>query len=109
VAPINLVRRPRDGRGLGGDDRAVLAQRRETLPNGRSYDILQKTVNGPSDNTMAFRIPPAGFFVLGDNRSDSLGSRQRNGLGYVPQANLTGVMYTVYWSKDFSRPFLRIR
>jgi signal peptidase I len=81
---------------------------RETLPNGRSYDIFQKTVNGPSDDTMTFRIPPASFFVLGDYRDDSIDSRH-NSLGMVPKANLTGVMYTVYWSKDFSRLFLRIR
>jgi signal peptidase I len=82
---------------------------RETLPNGHSYVIREMTDNGPADNTPEFRVPPNSFFVMGDNRDDALDSRAVGYVGYVPQANLTGVMYTVYWSKDFSRLFLRIR
>jgi signal peptidase I len=82
---------------------------RETLPSGRSYDILQKTDNGPADNTAEFKIPPGSFFVLCDNRSDCLDSRSLQWVGYIPQANLTGVLHTVFWSGDFSRLLLRIR
>ena len=63
---------------------------------------------GQSDDTPEFRFSPLNIFVLGDYRNDSIDSRH-NSLGIVPKANLTGVVYTVYWSKDFSRLFLRIR
>ena len=82
---------------------------RETLPNGRSYEILQKTENGPLDNTPEFVVPANSLFVLGDNRDNSLDSRAPGQFGFVLQANLVGVAYTVFWSADLSRLLLRIR
>jgi signal peptidase I len=41
------------------------------------------------------RIPPGKYFVLGDNRNDSLDSRY---WGYVPRQNIVGEPFLVYFS-----------
>jgi signal peptidase I len=42
-------------------------------------------------------VPEGAFFVLGDNRDVSLDSRF---IGFVPQANIIGRPWMVYWSFD---------
>ena len=42
-------------------------------------------------------VPTGVFFVLGDNRDASLDSRF---FGFVPQANIIGRPWMVYWSYD---------
>jgi signal peptidase I len=87
---------------------------KETLPNGRSYTVLEYSDDGMSDNTPEFVVPPDSFFVMGDNRDDSLDSRthllKRNGLGmpanrdelgwYVPFENLVGRAEFIFFSAD---------
>jgi signal peptidase I len=87
---------------------------KETLPNGRSYTVLEYSDNGMSDNTPEFVVPPDSFFVMGDNRDDSLDSRthllKRDGLGmpanrdelgwYVPFENLVGRAEFIFFSAD---------
>jgi signal peptidase I len=76
----------------------------ETLPNDRRYSVLQMTDNGAVDNTTEYRVPPGTFFVLGDNRDNSLDSRMTV-LGNVPVRNLIGKATTVVWSPDHARIF----
>ena len=42
-------------------------------------------------------VPPGCFFVLGDNRDNSLDSRY---WGFVPQENVNGKPWVVFWSYD---------
>ena len=64
----------------------------ETLPGGRTHDILNITDTGPVDNTPLYTVPAGDLFVMGDNRDNSADSRfpQPQGVGMLPQENLIG-------------------
>jgi signal peptidase I len=83
---------------------------RETLPNGKSYFVLdlERTAQ---DNTPVFVVPEGSLFLMGDNRDNSLDSRfpafPRQGIGIVPQANLVGKAAIVMFSTDGSASWLK--
>jgi signal peptidase I len=75
---------------------------RETLPGGRSYDVLDLRAQG-SDNTARYTVPPGQLFLMGDNRDNSLDSRftvAENGIGLVPVENLVGRAQFMFFSWD---------
>ncbi len=82
---------------------------RETLPEGKSYDVLDF---GPSPaDSFAEKVVPAGrLFVMGDNRDSSLDSRfpasAGEGVGMVPQDLLVGRAAVIVWSTDGSADWL---
>ncbi|MFC4624137.1 signal peptidase I [Daeguia caeni] len=69
---------------------------RETLPNGVSYDTLDLTPNSFGDNTRVFEVPEGHYFMMGDNRDNSLDSRFS--VGYVPFENLVGRANIIFFS-----------
>ncbi|WP_426442210.1 signal peptidase I [Bradyrhizobium genosp. P] len=73
----------------------------ETLPNGVSYDTLDRIEGSEYDNTGVYTVPPGHFFAMGDNRDNSLDSRvppARGGVGYVPFENLIGQAKIIFFS-----------
>src|SRR5262249_23352573 len=50
-------------------------QWRETLPNGASYVTLDLVDEGFYDNTDVYTVPSGHYFMMGDNRDNSLDSR----------------------------------
>jgi signal peptidase I len=90
-------------------DHALHARRyRETLPGGRSYDIIKEYDDGELDDTAEFVVPPGRFFMLGDNRDNSADSRLGR-IGTVPLADIIGRPVLNYWSRDHGRILSRVR
>ena len=84
---------------LGGYKHEV-AQYRETLPNGKTYLVLDRQPNGNLDNTGVFVVPAGHYFMMGDNRDNSDDSRAE--VGYVPFENLVGKAEILFFSTDGS-------
>jgi signal peptidase I len=65
---------------------------RETNAQGRSYLTFDRGPDHDGDDTGVYRVPEGCYFMLGDNRDNSLDSRWPSeiGVGLVPAENLVG-------------------
>lgn len=85
-------------------------QFRETLPNGKSYNVLDLGQT-PQDDTGVYLVPEGHMFLMGDNRDNSLDSRfpavEGQGIGIVPQSNLVGKAAVMMFSTDGSAQWIK--
>ncbi len=93
-----------------GTDVCSFPRYRETLPGGRSYEVLDL---GPriQDDYDPKVIPEGHLFLMGDNRDNSEDSRfpaePGHGIGLVPMDNLVGRATVMMWSTDGSAEWIK--
>jgi signal peptidase I len=77
----------------------------ETLPGGVKHPILKWRDDGDVNNTREYVVPEGEYFMMGDNRDNSLDSRvlpEAGGVGFVPAENLVGRAEFLFYSTDGS-------
>jgi len=79
-------------------DEATLKRYRETLPEGKSYLVLNAQVPSEVENTDVYVVPEGHYFMMGDNRDNSRDSRYSYPVGYVPEEDLVGRADMIFFS-----------
>lgn len=83
---------------------------RETLPGGKSYEVLDFGLT-TGDSFVPVRVPEGTMFVMGDNRDNSRDSRWQaaagDAVGLVPQDRLVGRAGVIVWSTDGSAEWVK--
>jgi signal peptidase I len=64
----------------------------ETLPEGKRFPTYDRQEGSEGDETDAYVVPAGHYFMMGDNRDNSIDSRwpEAAGVGMVPAENLVG-------------------
>ena len=87
----------------------VYPRYRESLPGGRSYEVLDKGLTD-TDTFAPIVVPEGHLFVMGDNRDDSADSRvpvAANGVGLLPMDRVLGRATIAFWSTDGSAEWIK--
>ena len=101
--------RKREVTGDDGERLCAYPRYRETLPGGRSYEVIDQA-RSIADETEVAMVPEGHVFVMGDNRDDSLDSRfslSDGGVGMLPVENLVGRALITFFSTDGSAEWLK--
>ena len=70
----------------------------ETLPGGVMHSIYEESDNEDLDNTQLYTIPENHYFMMGDNRDNSMDSRVSSLVGFVPFDNFVGRADILFFS-----------
>ena len=86
---------PRQPLGLTQDldsPDVTVMQVAETKPDGSRYITYDRATDHDGDDTDTYVVPEGHYFMMGDNRDNSLDSRwpEEIGVGYVPAENIVG-------------------
>jgi signal peptidase I len=95
--------------GADGQPHCLFPRYRETLPGGRSYEVLDQG-RSPADDFGPITVPAGHLFMMGDNRDDSLDSRvsvEQHGVGLLPIQNVLGRALIGFWSTDGSAEWIK--
>ena len=89
---------------------------RETLPGGRTYEVLDQHNLSDRDDTGVYQVPKGRVFLMGDNRDDSADSRfpapadalpgEATGMGFIPVDHIEGRALVTFWSTDGSANYV---
>ena len=98
------VKRERVSNFIDDEDGSAVRRWHETLPNGVSYEVLDLQDDSFLDDTQEYVVPPGHYFMMGDNRDNSLDSRVPSEVGYVPFENIIGKAQIVFISMRGGEP-----
>jgi signal peptidase I len=118
IADALIAQSPNTGCEWGGDlvrledggSACRYARFRETLPGGKSYEVLDFGLT-QGDGFAPVPVPEGAMFVMGDNRDNSRDSRFEavagDAVGLVPLDRLVGRASVIVWSTDGSADWVR--
>ncbi len=79
---------------------------KETLPGGVAHNLIESEGDTSYwDNTNEYIVPAGNFFMMGDNRDNSLDSRSMNDVGFVPYENFVGRAEIIFFSLEEDASF----